>query len=235
MRSSDFHRGLANGVPICLGYLSVSFAFGISTFNSGLSVVQTTLISMFCVTSAGQLAAVPIMLAGGTLLEMALAQLVINLRYTLMSVSISQKLDDGVTLPHRLMLSYVVTDETFAMTTAQRGKISRQYFYGLILLPWLGWTLGTFLGAVAGNLLPPLLTASLGIAIYGMFIAIVVPQAKHERPAALCALIAVGLSCLFRYVPLLSRVPEGFVIILCATAASAILAVHAPVNPEGGN
>lgn len=233
MKSPAFRRGLANGLPICLGYLSVAFAFGISTFNSGLTVVQTTLISMLCVTSAGQLAAVPIMLAGGTLLEMALAQLMINLRYSLMAVSISQKLDESVTAPHRLLLSYVITDETFAMTAAQQGQICRQYFYGLILLPWMGWSLGTFLGAAAGNLLPPILTVSLGIAIYGMFIAIVVPQAKRERPAALCAFIAVGLSCLFRYAPLLSRVPEGFVIILCASAASAMLALKAPLEPEG--
>lgn len=229
---STFKKGIFDGVPICLGYLSVSFAFGIFAVNSGLRFYEALLISMTNLTSAGQLAAVPIITAGGTLLELAASQLVINLRYALMSVSLSQKFDRTVKTPNKLLIGFGVTDEVFAVAAAQRGMVSKQYMFGLILMPYLGWSAGTLLGAIAGDILPLSLTAALGIAIYGMFIAIVVPQAKAERPVLLCVLIAVVLSCIFRYVPFLSCVPAGFVIIICAVLASLAMAIAAPVREE---
>lgn len=232
MKKNDFKQGLVAGIPICLGYLSVSFAFGIFAVESGLSVAEALMISMTCVTSAGQLAAVPIIATAGGLVELAISQLVINMRYALMSISLSQKLDAEVTLANRFAIAFVNTDEVFAVASSQKGSVSKWYMFGLMLTPWLGWSSGTLIGAVAGNVLPAIVTSSLGVAIYGMFIAIVVPEAKKSRPTALCVAIAVALSCLFYYVPGLNAIPSGFTIIVCAVAASAIMAVAAPIPQE---
>ena len=230
-KRSDFMRGITDGLPICFGYLSVAFAFGIFAVNSGMRVWEAVLLSMANVTSAGQLAAVPVITMGGSLLELAASQFVINLRYALMSVSLSQWLDGTVTVPHRLAISFVNTDEVFAVAVSRPEPVGRRYLYGLILTPFFGWSLGTLAGAVMGDLLPAVVTAALGIAIYGMFIAIVIPKARDDRPTALCALLAAACSCLFRYLPALQSVPQGFVIILCAVAVSAVLALAAPVDP----
>lgn len=232
MKKDDFKRGLVDGIPICLGYLSVSFAFGIFSVESGLTIVEALLISMTCVTSAGQLAAVPIIASAGSFLELAISQLVINIRYSLMSISLSQKLDREVTTANRFAIAFVNTDEVFAVASSQKGSVSKWYMFGLMLTPWLGWASGTLIGAVAGNILPAIVIDSLGVAIYGMFVAIVVPEAKKSRPTAICVLIAVALSCLFYFVPVLSSIPSGFTIIVCAVAASAIMAAVAPVEQE---
>ena len=228
----SFRKGIVDGLPVCIGYLSVAFAFGIFAVSNGLSGQDALLLSMTNVTSAGQLAAVPIIASGGTLSELALSQLVINLRYALMSASLSQKLDGTVRLWDRFVISFVNTDEIFAIASAQRGPVGRQYLYGLLLTPYLGWSAGTLLGAVAGDVLPPLITSSLGLAIYGMFIAIVIPAARHSRATAICVLMAAGFSCLFRYLPYLKAIPGGFAIILCAVAAAGIMALAAPVASE---
>ena len=226
-----FKKGLLDGIPICLGYLSVSFAFGIFAVDNGLTPWETLMISMTCVTSAGQLAAVPIIATQGSLIELAIAQLVINLRYGLMSISLSQKLDKDMTAPHRLAIAFINTDEVFAVASSQEGAVSKKYLYGLIIPPWLGWSTGTILGALAGNILPAVVTSALSVAIYGMFIAIVVPEMKVSRPTAICVGIAVLLSCCFYFIPLLSAVPSGFVIIICACIASTVMAIAAPI-PE---
>lgn len=230
--NNSFSRGLKDGIPICLGYLSVSFAFGIYSYDAGLSVLETLLISMTNLTSAGQLAAVPIITGLGSFAELAVAQLVINLRYALMSVSLSQKLGKSISLFDRFIISFAVTDEIFAVSSANNDNVGRKYMYGLSLTPYFGWTIGTLLGTVAGNLLPASVISALGVAIYGMFIAIVVPVMKKQRSTAVCVVIAVGLSCAFSFIPLLKSVPSGFVIIICAVIASAIMAIIAPIETE---
>ena len=232
MNKSLFRKGLLDGLPIGLGYLSVSFAFGIFAVNSGLSAAEASLISMTCMTSAGQLAAVPIMTGGGSILELIVSQIIINLRYSLMSISLSQKLGEDVTAADRFAIAFFNTDEIFAVASSQMGQVSRTYLYGLGVLPWVGWAGGTIAGALAGNILPPLVTSALGVAIYGMFIAIVIPVARQERPVALCVLIAVCLSCAFEFLPALQRIPGGFTVILCAVIASALMALVAPVAEE---
>lgn len=227
-----FRKGLRDGVPIALGYLSVSFTFGIMVSAGGLPIWVAVLISMTNLTSAGQFAGLSLLLSGGSLVEMALTQFVINLRYALMSLSLSQKLDRTVTRMHRLILSFGNTDEVFAVASAQKGEVGKAYLYGLILLPYVGWAVGTFLGAAAGKILPDIITSALGIAIYGMFIAIIVPPAKSYRPVLRVLMIAIGLSCLFYWVPLLNRVSSGFVIIICALAAAALGAYFYPVREE---
>ncbi len=233
MSFRDFKRGMLHGVPIFLGYLAVSFSFGIFAVGQGLSVIETVFISMFNLTSAGQLAGVPIIAAGGSYLELALGQLVINLRYSLMSVSLSQKLDHTVKLGHRFLIAFANTDEVFAVSASQPEQVSKSYMYGLITPPYLGWTVGTLLGALAGTILPAMVISALGVAIYGMFVAIVVPEMKAHKMTALCVLFAILLSCLFYYLPVLNQVSGGFVIIICAVAASALFALIAPIPVEG--
>lgn len=230
--NNSFTQGIKDGLPICIGYFAVSFAFGIAAVQSGLSWLEALLISMTNLTSAGQVAGTPIIAGGGSLIELAVAQLVINSRYTLMSVAVSQKLSKSIGFIHRFLISFGITDEIFAVSVSNEKYVGRRYMYGLILTPWLGWSLGTLCGALADNLLPEVVISSLGVAIYGMFIAIVVPVMKEEKPVALCVLLAVAISCLFRYVPVLQVVPNGFVIIICAVVASALFAFLVPIDGE---
>lgn len=227
---NSFLKGIKDGFPICIGYLSISFAFGIYACGCGLSIWEAVIMSITNLTSAGQLASVPIIVAGGTMAELAVSQLVINMRYALMSVSLSQKLGKSVKMFDRFIIAFANTDEVFAVASSNEGTVGKRYLYGLILTPPLGWTLGTLLGAAAGNVLPPMLVSALGIAIYGMFIAIVMPKVRSEKPTALCVGVAILLSCLFYYVPALKIIPAGFTIIICAVVASGIFALVAPLN-----
>lgn len=225
-------KGIKDGIPIALGYFPVSFTFGILAASYGFSWWEATLLSMLNLTSAGQFAGLGIMAAGGSLIEMALSQLVINLRYSLMSISLSQKVDDTIRGIYRWILAFGNTDEIFAVAMSQRGSISRRYLFGLILLPFLGWSSGTLCGAVLGAILPARLESALGIAIYGMFIAIIIPAAKKSRPVLMVVLIAALLSCLFTYVPVLNQISSGFSIIICSIIASAIGAALFPIAGE---
>ena len=228
--SNKFRKGLIDGLPIGIGYLSVSFAFGIFAVSGGLRVLEALLISMTNLTSAGQLAAVPIIISGGMLSELIASQFIINLRYALMSVSLSQKLDKTVTLRDRFLIAFFNTDEIFAVSASKSENVGRAYMYGLAIPPFLGWSLGTLLGALAGDILPEILTNALGIAIYGMFIAIVSPAAKKSLATAGCVLLSAALSCAFFYIPALKAVPSGFVIIICAVIAALCFALVAPIN-----
>ena len=221
-----------HGVPIAIGYLSVSFAFGIFATGCGLAIWQTLLVSMFNVTSAGQLAAVPIIAVFGSISELVLTQLIINLRYSLMSVSLSQRLGQSVRMRDRLLIAFMNTDEVFAVASSKGAPLGRKYFFGLILTPYIGWSLGTLFGAIAGNILPAVLVSALGIAIYAMFVAIVVPSAAREKSVLLLVLSAGVLSCLFKYLPYLKEVPSGFVIIIIAVLLSSLFAVIFPLPEE---
>ena len=225
-----FLKGLRHGVPIGLGYLSVSFTFGMKAVGDGLTAVQAVMISLMNLTSAGQFAGLPLMVGGASMIEMALTQLIINLRYALMSLSLGQKLDGTMTTLRRMIFSFANTDEIFAVASSQPGKVGNTYLYGLMLAPMIGWSTGTLLGAVAGQLLPAFVRSALGVAIYGMFLAIILPPARKEKPVRVVVLIAVVLSLCFRYIPLLSSLSSGFVIIICAVAASALGAWLFPVK-----
>ena len=229
-----FLQGIRHGIPIALGYLSVSFAFGLQAVSMGLSWLQAVLISATNLTSAGQVAALPLMTGGASLGEMALTQLTINLRYALMSLSLGRKLDGSMGTVQRMIFSFANTDEIFAVASSQPGKVGKAYLYGLMLTPWIGWTLGTLLGAVAGTLLPAFVRSALGIAIYGMFLAIILPPAREKRPVRVVVLIAVGMSLAFRYLPGLNRVSGGFAIIVCAVTAAALGAAFFPTGENDG-
>jgi len=225
-----FLTGMKDGIPIALGYLSVSFGFGILAVSLGLTALEAFIISATNLTSAGQVAGVGIIAALGSYIEMAVTQLVINIRYSLMAISLSQKLDDSFTTRHRLLAAYGITDEIFAVSHSKEGKLVPTYMYGLILVAFLGWTMGTLLGAVAGNILPQAITDAMGILLYGMFLAIILPEAKKSRGALAVILIAAAISILFYYV--FTAVSGGFAIIISAVAAAAIAALLFPVAEE---
>lgn len=232
MTNLTFRKGLIDGIPIALGYLSVSFSFGILCAKGGMRILGAILISLTNLTSAGQLAGVGIIFALGSLSEMALAQLVINLRYALMSVSLSQKADDTFNTLRRMIVSFGVTDEIYAVASSQKGLINPKYMYGLMLLPIVGWTSGTALGAIAGDILPADIVSALGIALYAMFIAIVLPPATEHKGVLVCALISAVVSCILAYVPVFSFISGGFAIIICAIVAAVIAAILFPVKDE---
>lgn len=218
-----FREGVKDGLAIGLGYLSVSFSFGILAVASGLSWWQAVLVSAANVTSAGQVAGIGIMSASGGIIEMIVSQVVINLRYSLMAIALSQRTDKTMTSLKRFLLSYGLTDEIFGVAVSKEHEVGSRYFFGLTVLPVIGWTLGTLLGAVLGGIFPAFLTNALAVGIYGMFISIVIPKAKHSRMIMICALIACAISCLFFYVPWLkSHVSTGFAVIIAAVAAALV-------------
>ena len=228
-RKKLFFSGIKDGIPIALGYLSVSFAFGISAVKSGISGLGAVFISATNLTSAGQVAGIEIIAAAGTLLEMAVTQFIINLRYMLMSLSLSQKTDESFTLLDRLIISFGITDEIFGVASSKH-RIYPIYMYGLVLMPFVGWTCGTLLGAFAGEILPEALKSSLGLAIYGMFIAIIIPPAKKEKGVLLSIIIAVALSFSLYYIPIFNFITEGFSIIICAVLSAGIAAYVQPIR-----
>ena len=230
---NEFTKGLRDGIPIALGYLSVSFTFGLQAVSDGLSWWEALLISVTNVTSAGQFAGLSIMFSGGGFfIEMACTQFIINLRYALMSLSLSQKADKSLKGIHRWLVSFGITDEIFVTAMGNVKPVGYKYMYGLIILPVLGWSSGTFLGAVAGQVLPEIVRSALSIAIYGMFLAIIIPPAKKNSAVLKVVIISVLLSCAFKWVPVLDKVSGGFVIIICTVIASAVGAFFFPVSEE---
>ena len=232
MVHNKIKAGLRDGIPIAAGYFSVSFTFGMLAVQDGMSPFHAVLISLLNLTSAGQFAGLTVIVSGASLLEMALTQLVINIRYALMSVSLSQKLDSSVKTFQRMLIAYGNTDEIFAVASSKPGSVGSRYMYGLIFLPVLGWVGGTLTGAVASTLLPATVISALGVALYGMFIAIVVPVAKESREVLIVVGAALVFSTAFYYLPVLQEISSGFTIIICTVAAAGIGAVLFTVKEE---
>ena len=227
----SFFRGVKAGIPIGLGYLSVSFTFGIMAVSYGFHWWQALLISMLTVTSAGQFAGIGTMLHPGQYIEMLVSQLTINVRYSFMSISLSQKTDEKFKGIWRWLFGFMMTDEIFAVASTEK-EVSRSFFAGLMITPYLGWSLGTLIGALLGNVLPHRLMSALSLAIYGMFVAIVMPGMKESRAVVMVVLLALGLSSLFYYVPVLSQVSSGLAISICAIVAALAGAALFPVKEE---
>lgn len=223
-------RGLHDGVPIALGYFAVSFTFGMMAVSGGLSVWQATLISLTNLTSAGQFAGLDIMIACGSLWEMALTQLIINLRYSLMSFSLSQKLERNLAPWHRFAVAFGMTDEIFGVSASQPGRLNPFYNYGAMSVAVPGWTFGTLAGAVAGNIMPGFLASALSVAIYGMFLAVIIPPAKKHRAVLKVVVGAMAVSTLFACTPVLNKVSSGFVIIITTLAVAGMAAYFCPIE-----
>lgn len=234
MDSESFKKGLKDGIPIGLGYFAVSFTFGMMAVSGGLSTWQALLISLTNLTSAGQFAGLDIITSSGSYWEMALTQLIINLRYCLMSFSLSQKLKRDVPWGHRYLVSFGITDEIFGVSASQEGKISPFYNYGAMCVAIPGWTLGTLVGAISGSLLPDFMVSALSVAIYGMFLAVIIPPAKKNRAVLGVVLGAMAVSTLFSAVPVLQKISSGFVIIITTLLVAGIAAYVCPIKEEEG-
>lgn len=232
MRKEEYIAGIRDGVPICLGYFSVSLAFGLTAVLSGMPAWSAVVISLTNLTSAGQFAGTNLMLAHGNMIEMALTMLIINARYFLMSLSVSQKVERKMTMKQRMAISYGITDEIFAVSMQHKGELTAPYMAGLITTPVLGWTFGTLTGAVATSLMPEMLASALGIALYGMFIAIIIPPARENRNVLFAVVLAIILSVVFPYVPVLKELSSGWSIIVITIFVSAIAAWLFPITPE---
>lgn len=230
MKWLEFRSGMRDSVPVGIGYFSVSFGFGALAVTYGLQVLQATLISLTNVTSAGQFAGLTVMAASASLMDMVLTQLVINSRYSLMSLALSQKLGKEIKTLPRLVISFFVTDEIFALAMERTRPLTIPYMMGLGSLPILGWVGGTLCGAAASTVLPLSVRTALGVALYGMFVAIVVPQARREKPFLITAGIAAFLSCVMQWVPLFQNISDGIAIVLSTVIASAICAAVFPVT-----
>lgn len=232
VRNKDFFNGFKHGIPIALGYFPVSFTFGIMAVKSGVPVWLAFVISLTNLTSAGQFAGVNLMCAGAAYYEVALTTLLINLRYMLMSMSLSQRLNKGIPVFKKLIFGFGITDEIFAVAVTRHEKISASYMYGLISGPFVSWTLGTLSGAIANGIMPQRLSDAMGIALYGMFIAIIVPPAKKDRKILVITAIAILLTCIFRYIRIFEFISEGFRIIISTVVAAGIGALLFPVAAE---
>jgi len=232
MNWNEYKNGVHTGLPVGLGYFSVSFGFGAMAVAQGLKALDATLISASNLTSAGQFAGLTLIVAMGTLWEMIVTQIVINSRYSLMSLALSQRMGEKIGFFPRLFIAFFNTDEIFALAMARKQPLTVPFLLGLGTLPFFGWTGGTLMGALAGSVLPQDIRVALGVMLYGMFIAIVVPPAKQEKPVFITALLALIFSCLFAWVPVLQGVSAGISIVICTVAAAAIAAVLFPTEEE---
>ena len=228
----DFLEGIRDGIPICLGYFSVSVAFGMTTVLAGMPLWAAVLISLTNLTSAGQFAGANLMLAGGNMAELGLTTLIINLRYFLMSLSVSQKVERKMSIRQRLAVSFGITDEIFAVSMQHRGDLSAAYMAGLIVTPVLGWTGGTLVGGAATSVMPEALSSALGIALYGMFIAVIIPPAREDRRVLFTVILAILASLAFAYMPGLKSLSGGWSIIIITIVVSGIAAWLFPREQE---
>ncbi len=212
---------------IGLGYIPVSFTFGLVAVQMGFSPWLAVFISLTNLASAGQFAGIRLIEGGASVIELCMTTLVINLRYFLMSLTLTQKIAPKMALWKRCIIAFGVTDEIFVLASIQKKDVQFPFYAGLMTLPIVGWTLGTFLGAFAAELLPPIIQACMGIALYCMFIALIVPPATDDRFVLVAVLISIAMSCMFKYVPginVISQNGGGWSMIISAVAAAAICA-----------
>ena len=228
----NYKYGIQKGVPIFLGYLPVSFTFGFMAVSGGLPVWLAVVISVTNLTSAGQFAGTNLIFAQAGYLEIALTTFVINLRYSLMSLSLSQKIHPKIPVWKRLIFSFGITDETFVVASLEHGTLSAGYLLGLMTLPFAGWSLGTFLGGSVSTLLPLSLQNAMGIGLYAMFIALIVPASREKKEVFLVVLMAVLFACLLKYAPVLRQISSGFRVIIATISAAGIGAFLFPKIEE---
>ena len=224
-----FCEGMRDGVPIALGYFAVSFSLGIAARNAGLTPIQGFVASLFNNASAGEYAAFA---AGATYVEVAIITLIANARYLLMSCALAQRFAPGTPFFHRLIIGYDVTDELFGITIARPGYLNPFYTYGAIALAAPAWAMGTALGIVAGNLLPLRAVSALSVALYGMFLAIIIPPARKNRVVAVLVALSFALSFVCNYLPGIASLSDGTRTILLTVLISCGAAVLFPVPTQ---
>ena len=227
-----FAKGLKDGIPIAMGYLAVAFTIGIAAGNIGMNAVQSFLMSLGMVASAGEYAAVILIGSAAGVLEMIATTFIINLRYFLMSCSLSQKLSKDEPMWKRMLLAWFVTDELFGISSAVEGHLNPVYTYGAALVSVSGWCLGTVLGVIVGDVLPMRLSSAMSVALYGMFLAIIIPPARKSRFMAVLVIVSMALSYVFSKAPVLSDISEGFRIIILTVLIAGAAAFIRPAGEE---
>ena len=231
-----FRNGNIDGIPIALGYFAVAFALGIAAKNAGFTALQAAVVSLTNLASAGQYAGFTQVAAKAGYVEMAFTILVTNARYMLMSSALSQKFDEKTPFFHRFIVGYSVTDEIFGICSGVPGKLNPMYAYGAMLLTVPGWTLGTYFGVIMGNALPVRVVSALSVALYGMFIAIIIPPARKSKVIMGLVSFSMVLSALFTYAPALREIPSGMRVIILTVVIAAVASLLFPVkdDPYGG-
>lgn len=226
----EFKDGMRDGVPIGLGYFAVSFALGIAMKNAGLTWIDGFFMSLLNLASAGEYAGTQVILANGTYIEMIAMTAIANARYMLMSASLSQKLSEETNTKDRMLIGYAITDELFGIAYSRKGYLNPFYFYGAMFVSVLPWAIGTAFGIIMGNILPTQLVSALSVALYGMFLAIVIPVAKKDKTVLLLVIISYAFSALCSYVPVISSISSGTRIIILTVIISAIAAIIKPIK-----
>ena len=230
----EFKKGIKSGLPIGIGYIPVSFTFGFLAVSGGLPIWVAVVISLTNLTSAGQFAGTNLIFAGAGYLEVALTTFVINIRYMLMSLSLSQKLERKTGTLARLALAFGITDETFVVGSLKPGTLTAPFMLGLILMPVAGWNLRTLMGGCISTLLPQALQNAMGIALYAMFIALIIPAAKASAHVLCIICIAVAVQCGLNYIPVFSFLSDGFRVIISTVAAAGLGAWLFPGTDDSG-
>lgn len=230
MKKQEFFEGLRDGLPICLGYFSVSMAFGMTAVLSGIPLWAAVVISLTNLTSAGQFAGMNLIVTGGAFVEIALTTLIINIRYFLMSISVSQKVEQKMSMKERLAVAFGITDEIFAVSMQRNHELTTAYMAGLILISLLGWTGGTWIGGAVTSLMPEVLSNAMGIALYGMFIAIIIPPAKEHKNVRFAVVLAILASAACNYLPVVKNLSSGWTIILVTIVVCMVAAWLFPVE-----
>ena len=228
MNKKEFLSGLRDGVPVGLGYFVVAFSLGIAAKASGISALAAFVASAANLASAGEYAGFTVIRENGSLIEMALMILVANCRYMLMSAALSQRISPEMRTFHRFTLSYFVTDELFALNIAKPGYVNPTYAYGTLLASAPAWAVGTAVGVLAGSVLPGSVVSALSVALFGMFIAIIIPPAKKNKVIAGIVVICFALSATAKYVPYIKNLSSGTRTIILTVVISAAAAVLFP-------
>lgn len=229
---SAFLCGMRDGIPISLGYFAVSFSLGITAKKAGLTAFQGMLASFLCNASAGEYAAFVCIAANSAYIELAIVTLIANARYLLMSFAMSQRMDPKTSMAHRLLMAYDITDELFGIAIAQKGYLNPYYTYGAVLVAVPGWSVGTFIGVLAGNLLPLRIVSAFSVALYGMFLAIIIPPAKKDKVIALLVPICFAASYAFGILPIIKSLSAGTRTIILTVLISSLTAVIFPKKEE---
>lgn len=225
-----FTDGMRDGFPIALGYFAVSFSLGIAARNAGLTPFQGFLASLFNNASAGEYAAFTLIAANASYLGVALITLISNARYLLMSCALAQRFAPDTPFFHRLFIAYDVTDELFGITIARPGYLNPFYTYGAIALAAPAWSLGTAFGILAGNILPARIVSALSVALYGMFLAIIIPPARKDKVVAVLVILSFVLSFACGHLPVISDLSGGTRTIVLTVAISSVAAILFPVK-----
>lgn len=227
-----FAEGLKDGVPIALAYLAVSFSLGIAAKNVGFTPWQGFVVSTLCAASAGEYIGFTMVAAGATLMETAIATLITNARYMLMSCAMSQRTDPKMPFFHRILVGQYITDELFGIAIARKGTLNPFYSYGAIAIAVPAWSIGTALGVVAGNIMPLSLASAFSVALYGMFIAIIIAPARKDKVVALVVVASFVLSSVGAYLPLFAEIADGTKTMVVTVVVAAVAAVLFPHEDE---